>query len=60
MNKLPIEQLHELNKSELFETQGGSIPLLPVGFAIWLGNEIVQNWSDIKSGIKDAIRDGLK
>jgi len=57
MNKFPIEQLYELNKTELIEAQGGTIPLLPVGFAIWLGNEIVQNWSDVKSGVKDAYQD---
>lgn len=57
MNKFPIDQLYELNKTELIEAQGGNVPLLPVGFAIWLGNEIVQNWSDVKSGVKDAYQD---
>jgi hypothetical protein len=25
-----------------------------VGGAVWLGNEIIDNWADIKSGLKDG------
>ncbi|MCC5905531.1 MAG: hypothetical protein JJU13_04960 [Balneolaceae bacterium] len=50
--------LDELNITELQETNGGSISkFTPIGFGIWLGYEVITNWSDIKSGVSDAFRD---
>jgi hypothetical protein len=49
--------IRELNKREKSEINGGANPLIPAAFALWLGNEIVNNWSDVKSGISDAYSD---
>lgn len=49
--------LKELNNREKSEINGGANPIIPAAFAIWLGNEIVSNWSDVKSGISDAYSD---
>jgi len=53
------KNLRELSEHEVLKINGGAYPLIPAGFALWLGNEIVNNWSDVKSGIADAYRDFL-
>jgi hypothetical protein len=51
------KKIKELNHIEVIKIKGGANPIIPAGFALWLGNEIVNNWSDVKSGIADAYRD---
>jgi hypothetical protein len=53
------KNISKLSEHEVLEISGGAIPLIPAGFALWLGNEIVNNWSDVKSGIADAYQDFL-
>lgn len=60
INKLKLFDWDELSYSELTRANGGAPPILPIGFAVWLGNEIIQNWSDIKKGISDGTRDGKR
>ena len=50
--------LIDLNKPELLDISGGRLPKwTPWGAAAWLTHEVINNWSDIKSGISDAYND---
>jgi hypothetical protein len=51
--------LRELNENEVLKINGGAYPLIPVGIAIWIANEVTSNWSDVKSGAYDAYNDFL-
>ena len=55
-----MENINELNNHELINLKGGWVQYTPHGVAIWLGYEILSNWSDVKSGIKDGFNDGVK
>lgn len=55
-----MEKLTEINMNEMKLKSGGKlVNYTPAGIAIFLGYEIISNWSDVKSGIKDGINDGL-
>ena len=43
----------ELDHEEINSINGGFNPWA-LGAADWLGNEIVQNWEDIKKGMSEA------
>ncbi|NBC64374.1 MAG: hypothetical protein GVY07_01755 [Bacteroidetes bacterium] len=56
-----MEKLTEMNRKEMRLKNGGKlVNYTPVGIAVWLGYEIISNWSDVKSGIKDGLNDGIE
>ena len=54
-------KIKELDNQDLESINGGSwIRFTPVGAAIWLSHELINNWSDVKSGIKDGFNDAME
>lgn len=50
-------KLVALDNSELQTINGGAIPPIVWGPAIWLANEIINNWQEIKRGAVDAFNE---
>ena len=60
MENLNGLSLEELEANEISNTLGGTfVKYTPLGFGIWMGYEIISNWSDVKSGIIDGYNDAI-
>jgi len=59
MDKSNNLNLIELDNHQLKNIDGGiTIPKwTPLGAAAWLTYEVINNWSDVKSGVIDAYND---
>lgn len=56
MIKIEKYNVDTLSKSEIKKVNGGIVAPVVVAWSAlaWLGNEVVQNWADIKRGAVDA------